>query len=352
MNWFYVDLHGNRLGPVPHEQFCMMFADGTLGLATLVWTESFKDWIEAAHINGFRELARHAPPPRPPPLPPLANLAPGQGPVAPAAPPPMPVPAIPVAQPVDPATIPAPPQEDAWPEPVHFNSHAVAPSISKRPAMGAEFDDLPTDGHYDEEGNRTADPAQAQPVTRFCARCLDATIAAFFGSLVLAALRVENVLVSYYAPLLAWVFVEPLLLSTWGYTPGKAILGVEVRDLNGNKLSFAAALNRTIVVYIKGMGLGIPVLNVVMKVMAFNHLRSFGSTVWDEEGGFTVRHALVSPGRALAAVVIFLAALGLGVMVSEATAGAGSHGGVLDPEAAAAYGQYPMDDADDGAEDE
>jgi hypothetical protein len=160
VNWYFVDLHGNRVGPVPHERFCMMFADGTLGLATLVWTEQYKDWIEAVHVAGFRELARTAPPPRPPPLPPLASLAPGEAP--PVAPPPLPVAAIPLARRVDPAAPATSSSDDAWPEPAGFNSHAVAPTISGRRATAAEPDGPPADGSFNEDDPLAADGAHVR----------------------------------------------------------------------------------------------------------------------------------------------------------------------------------------------
>lgn len=41
-----------------------------------------------------------------------------------------------------------------------------------------------------------------------------------------------------------WAFVEAILLSSWGTTPGKLLFGVVVRDESGNKLSFLQSLQR------------------------------------------------------------------------------------------------------------
>src|ERR1051326_6135030 len=41
-----------------------------------------------------------------------------------------------------------------------------------------------------------------------------------------------------------WAPLEALLISKWGTTPGKALLGLSVRDPFGFKLSFSASLRR------------------------------------------------------------------------------------------------------------
>jgi hypothetical protein len=134
VNWFYIDLNGERVGPLEHEPFCALFANGTLGLTTLVWTEKLKDWVEAGTIGGLREVAKHAPPPKPPPFPPMASIVSGPPPMPGAALFPGAATAMPVDTSDDPAPAPAaPPAPAAAPAQVG-QSHAVVPA---GPAAGS-----------------------------------------------------------------------------------------------------------------------------------------------------------------------------------------------------------------------
>jgi hypothetical protein len=131
-NWYYVDLNGERVGPLELEPFCALFANGTLGLTTLVWTEQFKDWVEAGTIGGLREVAKHAPPPKPPPFPPMAGIVSG--------PPPMPgaalFPGAATAMPVDTSDDPAP-APAAVPAPAAALAPVAGPAEATVPTLPA-----------------------------------------------------------------------------------------------------------------------------------------------------------------------------------------------------------------------
>lgn len=57
---------------------------------------------------------------------------------------------------------------------------------------------------------------------------------------------------------LPMLLLEPLMLSRWGTTPGKAVFGIRVRDGEGRKLPLKQAWERTVTVFARGMGFGIP----------------------------------------------------------------------------------------------
>ena len=108
------------------------------------------------------------------------------------------------------------------------------------------------------------------PWRRFLARGLDLT----FGTLILWAVlslifRVNVGNIGAFGEWLLtfvewgiWLPIEALLLSRWGTTPGKWIMGIRVEHEDGRKLTFAEAADRTWVVYIKGMGANIPIYNI------------------------------------------------------------------------------------------
>lgn len=63
---------------------------------------------------------------------------------------------------------------------------------------------------------------------------------------------------------LSWgilLVLEPLLLCTWGTTPGKWLLGLELRNKHGKKLGFLQGLRRTWDVLFAGYGLEIPIFS-------------------------------------------------------------------------------------------
>ena len=58
-------------------------------------------------------------------------------------------------------------------------------------------------------------------------------------------------LMNSYLDYLTMMVVEPVLLSTWGYTPSKWIFGLQVRGRDGGKISWGDAMNRTWLVFAK-----------------------------------------------------------------------------------------------------
>ena len=57
--------------------------------------------------------------------------------------------------------------------------------------------------------------------------------------------------------------VEPLLLSTWGTTPGKWLLGLSVRNNTGQKLTYGEGFYRTVQALWGGAGFFIPIFELV-----------------------------------------------------------------------------------------
>jgi len=100
-------------------------------------------------------------------------------------------------------------------------------------------------------------------------------------------------------------FVEPAMLSSWGTTPGKALLRVAVRKLDGSKPNYSDGLKRVFKVWLRGMGLGIPLVALFTQLNAYNKLTKNGITSWDQEGGIQVMHQKVGFLRVLAALALF-----------------------------------------------
>ncbi|MFK5955906.1 MAG: RDD family protein [Planctomycetota bacterium] len=99
--------------------------------------------------------------------------------------------------------------------------------------------------------------------------------------------------------LIALVFIEPLLLCSFGTTPGKMLLGIHVHYRGEGKMTYSDAFTRTYKVLVRGLGLGIPVLSIFCQVYAMNQLQKYGTTSWDQEASFEVEYRAFSVGRGL-----------------------------------------------------
>lgn len=79
------------------------------------------------------------------------------------------------------------------------------------------------------------------------------------------------------------LLVEPILLCTWGYTPGKWLLGLQVRRLDGRKLAWDQAVERTLGVLWRGEGLCIPVYQELRNWTCYVDCTDGKPLPWEEE---------------------------------------------------------------------
>ncbi|WP_302016238.1 RDD family protein [uncultured Akkermansia sp.] len=132
------------------------------------------------------------------------------------------------------------------------------------------------------------------PYVRFLGRMADVLM---HMTLYLAVLRILGVAFtpdflpgSYEALLylcLPMVLIEAAFVGTLGTTPGKAMLGVSVRDYQGNRLSFATAFRRSLFVMVLGLGCFAPSLMALALFFSWWWVRRFGFTPWDRKLGTT-----------------------------------------------------------------
>lgn len=86
---------------------------------------------------------------------------------------------------------------------------------------------------------------------------------------------------------LAFTFLlEPLWLHFVGWTPGKWIFGLKLRDQNGEKLSLSQAWNRGWRVAWEGYGWNIPILDLWKHWKGYKCCRDNEECPWDAEEGF------------------------------------------------------------------
>ncbi len=112
-----------------------------------------------------------------------------------------------------------------------------------------------------------------------------------------------------------WNFVEAFLLSTTGTTLGKWLLGVSIHNFYGEKLTYQEALSRSFEVWIRGLGLGIPIVSLVTAIIAYNDLTGeYKKTKWDLKGGFIVSHEKLHPLKVIISIALFVI---IGVLITQ-----------------------------------
>ena len=107
------------------------------------------------------------------------------------------------------------------------------------------------------------------------------------------------------------ILMEGALVSSWGFTPGKWLLGLRVETLLKQRLTTGRALIRSMRVWILGMGMTEPIL------MFFGHCWSLwfglkkGSLLWDLQSGFQVSSEKVSTKRLVIFWILLILIFGL-----------------------------------------
>lgn len=163
-----------------------------------------------------------------------------------------------------------------------------------------------------------------RPWIRYWARTIDYVVWGVAIGIVIALLSISGVISNKASealtnPLLlgmlmvfTWAFVEPIALAVFGTTVGKALLNVKLAhqsDENISKAGLGALYRRSMAVWLKGMGIGFPLVGVITALVSYRNLKSHGETSWDRNGGFIVSHGKVGYVRGGFAITVILVAL-------------------------------------------
>jgi uncharacterized RDD family membrane protein YckC len=166
--------------------------------------------------------------------------------------------------------------------------------------------------------------AALECLRRFFARAIDTLSLGVVGAIVawhyatrsgIGGPEMPDLLGSAPAPLALWLIaflvmvpLEALMLAVAGTTPGKALLGLRVVAGDGGRASPLASVRRALDVYLRGLGLGIPVLAFFTMLVAGARRLNHGRTHWDQAAGTAVVAAPLSGGRWQLALMVFIAA--------------------------------------------
>jgi uncharacterized RDD family membrane protein YckC len=129
--------------------------------------------------------------------------------------------------------------------------------------------------------------AVPRPWVRFFARKVDYLLFGLFLAVAAGFLGLhpfhKNELVFAMSTVLLWIPVEAVLLTTWGYTPGKALLRVRVRKGLRDLPSFDDSFRRSLRVWWRGEGTGFPLFFLFTGGWAHGNFKIIGTTSWDRE---------------------------------------------------------------------
>ncbi len=162
--------------------------------------------------------------------------------------------------------------------------------------------------------------ALRHPWIRYFARMLDlgiyGTLWALLEKLVLRwyiGNGLGESLVNIVFTMVLMLVLEPVLLSTWGTTPGKWLFGLRLRTQKGETLAYRDAFSRTVGLLKWGMGFDIPIYSLVCFYRSYKKCRAGETPAWDEELSYTVK--TYKPWRAWAYAGVQLALVALGVLI-------------------------------------
>lgn len=151
------------------------------------------------------------------------------------------------------------------------------------------------------------DKKEVHPWRRYFARLFDITLFSAIAMVVLVVIgyvfapeKTDEALVLISAGLLGKLVsgVASVLLALPGIaisqsllgTPGKWLFGIKVRNSEGRRLSMGASFHRELLVAVKGMGFGIPIVTAVLMILSHIRLSSDGVTSWDKQLDCRVTH--------------------------------------------------------------
>lgn len=158
------------------------------------------------------------------------------------------------------------------------------------------------------------------PWRRYAARMLDMTVFGYVAFSVIAFVYYS--VAPYSADQFFSIFNGPggtiidLVLTTLlgcvlsgavvglsGSSLGKLLFGIMVVDRDGNKIGAVKGMQRDLSVYLRGLGLGIPLVSAITIWMAYSKLKETGSTSWDTDNDYIVWHRPSGPGQYLLNVI-------------------------------------------------
>ena len=267
----YLYCNGEQRGPYAMEQVRSMWASGIITADTLYWNESNQEWKPVTELLAVKAES--------PPVP-SREQSTGSSEASKVVPPPL-------------------------PSPVQIKT--TRPDFKEADESIAE---TPNTG--------TWDSGKPRPWRRLWAKFIDLQVLGAIPSSVVAPILFHvfsQIPISNYYLVCYWAFataIESWLLAKFGTTPAKWLLGISVRECNGENLSSIHARQRTSSAFIRS----IPLVLLFSGPLAYRDLKTKGATKWDRKNGFLVTYSSIGASRwfyAITLCVVFVLSFALGI---------------------------------------
>jgi hypothetical protein len=83
---------------------------------------------------------------------------------------------------------------------------------------------------------------------------------------------------------------EAFCLNIFGVTFGKFLYGIRLTRLANEQISLAIAFKRSLAVWVRGLGLGIPIVALFTLITAYRTLMKDRQTTWDRDFECAIIH--------------------------------------------------------------
>jgi hypothetical protein len=172
-----------------------------------------------------------------------------------------------------------------------------------------------------EELNQEMEDMSPRPWVRYWARTFDIYLFSIVVGIPLGfvspeALENTSDIVFGIVLIFAWVLVEAILLCVTGTTPGKSLLKIRISKLKGGSIEIDEALTRSFRVWWRGMGAGMPIVSLFALIIAYDDLKTDGSSSWDRDSDFIISHEKIGWFRILFIATFMMACFALFVITS------------------------------------
>lgn len=114
---------------------------------------------------------------------------------------------------------------------------------------------------------------------------------------------------------------ETICLNIFGTTFGKFLYRIQLKTKEGGPLSFSNALKRSLAVWARGLGLGLPLISLVTLIVAYQTLHKEKEASWDRDFQCTIIHHDLSVLRWLTIAVAWLVFLAVYVLLTAIGSG-------------------------------
>ena len=130
---------------------------------------------------------------------------------------------------------------------------------------------------------------------------------------------IESSLLMAVLTLLLMFILEPLQLCLFKTTLGKLLFGLRVTNNDGGRLTYGEALHRTWYVFLYGMGLGIPIAELVMNWKSYKRSKDGELLYWEDYSKVVPRemnwkHAVGISGTVVGWLVVIILTINLSQM--------------------------------------